>query len=506
MPIVNDDIFEAFKIGIEKESLRVLNKEIAQSPHKKELFGAPLTNQFITTDFSESQMEYVTPPLKTSLEALNFLESIHQNISMKIDNEILWPLSMPPYIDDDSKIPIAYYGESVFAKFKRVYRLGLSNRYGSQMQAISGLHYNFSIEDHMLRYLSQNETEFGRDERDGLYFNALRNIARYNWLLLYFFGASPFVSKSTLGEGDSSFQKLDDHTFYLPFATSLRTSDVGYQNTKQKELKISFNTISEYVHQLNMATKTYSDEFSKINEIDGSKLPQLSPNILQIEDEYYSSCRPKSSSRSGKRMLKNLQENGVDYIELRSIDLNPFNPCGIRSDQLHFLELFLVYCLQKQSHNLNDYSENEIKRNDLLVAKEGRRPGLMITKNKEQISIKDWGLQILDEMEQLISEKNPKKEVFVESLSHSRNLLEDPNLTLSAEVLIQVKEGNMSYEEYGCNLGEAHKKHLIKSFDQKSHNEKIIQNEIERSILELDRIEASSEETFREFLKNYLSD
>ena len=172
MPIINDDIFEALNIGIEKESLRVSNDQISQVPHKKELFGSPLTNQFITTDFSDSQMEFVTPPLRSHSEALSFLESIHQNISTKINNEILWPLSMPPYIDCDSKIPIAYYGESDLALFKRVYRLGLSNRYGRQMQAISGIHYNFSIDSNILGYLDSESKEknFGRYDRDNRYF------------------------------------------------------------------------------------------------------------------------------------------------------------------------------------------------------------------------------------------------------------------------------------------------------------------------------------------------
>ena len=171
MPVINDDIFDALNIGIEKESLRVLNQKISQVSHNTELFGSALTNQFITTDFSESQMEFVTPPLKTNAEALNFLDSIHLNVSKKIDEEILWPLSMPPYIDSDSQIPIAYYGESEIALFKRAYRIGLSNRYGRQMQAISGIHYNFSIDKKILKNLSSEERVFDRYERDRIYFS-----------------------------------------------------------------------------------------------------------------------------------------------------------------------------------------------------------------------------------------------------------------------------------------------------------------------------------------------
>ena len=506
MPVINDDIFDALNIGIEKESLRVLHEEISQIPHNEELFGSALTNQFITTDFSEAQMEFVTPPFKTNSEALNFLESIHLNVSKKIDEEILWPLSMPPFIGCDTDIPIAYYGESEVAMLKRVYRLGLSNRYGRQMQAISGIHYNFSIDDKMLRCLSSDDSLIDRDLKDSLYLSAIRNIARLNWLILYLFGASPFISKSILEKENKNLKQLDSHTYYLPYATSLRMSDIGYQNTKQKELQISLNKLSEYIDQLKVATNTTSNEFLKIENSHGEEFSQLSPNILQIEDEYYSSSRPKSSYNSEDRMLKKLQEHGIDYIELRSIDLNPFKPCGIGYRSLLFLELFLIYCLQKDSSDLNDYETKEIRNNDLLVSKEGRKPGLMITKSKSKISVKDWGLEILDEMEELISQSNIKKELFYESLSESRKMLHDPNLTPSSEVFRQVIDSNISYEEFGKNLGEAHKKQYLNSSDSKSDNERVIENEIERSKVESEKLKNASEESFKDYLQNYLID
>ena len=506
MPAVNDDIFQALNIGIEKESLRILNKEISQIPHSKKLFGSPLTNQYITTDFSESQMEFVTPPLRSYSEALSFLEAIHKNIFNKINDEILWPLSMPPYIDSDSQIPIAYYGESEVALFKRAYRFGLSNRYGRQMQAISGIHYNFSIDKKALQDLSSEDCAFDRYESDRIYFGALRNISRFNWLLLYLFGASPFVGKNILEKDEGNFERLDRNTFYLPYATSLRMSDIGYQNTKQEELKISLNSLNEYIHQLKTATDTTSNEFSKIKKNEGNNLSQLSPNILQIEDEYYSCSRPKSSFNSNDRMIEKLDEHGVDYIELRSIDLNPFEPCGIGSKSLIFLELFLIYCLQKDSQELDDHSIEEIRRNDLLTSKKGRKPGQTITKDKNQITIKSWGLQILDEMESLISESNTKKKLFFESLSESRNMLNNPNLTPSARVLNEVIDNNISYEEFGNCLGKSHKKKYSELCGKQSHHERIIENEIERSKKESDKMKNASEVSFKEHLKNYFKD
>ncbi len=506
MPIISDDIFKALNIGIEKESLRVLNGEISKIPHKTELFGSPLTNQFITTDFSESQMEFVTPPFKTFSETLGFLESIHQNVSTKINDEILWPLSMPPFIDTDSNIPIAYYGESELAVFKRVYRQGLSNRYGRQMQAISGIHYNFSIDDNALIHLSKYQGNLDRNMRDNIYLGAIRNIARFNWLLLYLFGASPFVSRSILGTKKDGFEKLDHHTLFLPYATSLRMSDIGYQNSKQRDLRISLNTIEEYIGQLKTATNSISNEFSQIKEKEGFDISQLSPNVLQIEDEYYSPSRPKSSYISDDRMLKKLEHHGVSYIELRSIDLDPFEPCGIGPSKLLFLELFLIHCIKKDSPKLDEYLTKEIVENDSLVAKEGRRPGLTISRNHKQILMKDWGMEILDEMEELISESNPKKDSYIASLKELKNQLINPSLTPSAQVFNKVKESSLSYEEFGANLGKLHKNYHLNLFDNRSHNEKIIQEEVDRSKISLDKINNASEESFREYMRNYFSD
>ena len=226
------------KIGFEKESLRIQDTRISKRPHP-ELLGSALSNPFITTDFSESQLEFVSPPEKDKIKGLRFLEDIHHFVSNNIEDEILWPFSIPPNINSEKDILIANYGSSNLGLYKRMYRKGLSHRYGRVMQAISGVHYNYSIPEAFWHSsFFSNISNNPNKTRSAAYFNMLRNILRMNWLILYLFGASPIITKSLLTKTDHSLKKLDDQTYYLPYATSLRMSDYGYCNNRRNRLKV----------------------------------------------------------------------------------------------------------------------------------------------------------------------------------------------------------------------------------------------------------------------------
>jgi len=190
------DLLSYGKVGFEKESLRVINSSIAQSPHPGSL-GSALCNQYITTDFSEAQLELVTPPFQDKQKALRLLDDVHHFISCNLEDEILWPFSMPVAINAEEDIPIAYYGPSNLGEFKRIYRNGLSHRYGRMMQAISGVHYNYSVPNSIWQSsLFKNMEIDSKRVRSAAYFNMLRNIYRINWLILYLFGASPTITRN----------------------------------------------------------------------------------------------------------------------------------------------------------------------------------------------------------------------------------------------------------------------------------------------------------------------
>ena len=252
------------KVGFEREGLRVGNSLLSKKPHPKSL-GSALCNKFITTDFSEAQLELVTPPHEDKKDAMQFLDDIHHFTSHKIEDEIIWPFSMPLDIGSDEDIPIASYGKSNLARFKEIYRNGLSERYGKMMQAISGVHYNYSVPDAIWENeLFKNIDIDPKETRSAAYFNMMRNIYRMNWLVFYLFGASPVITKNFLTQDSEPFKKLDKQTLYLPYSTSLRMSNFGYQNARRKKLEVSINSMAQYISDLKKATNTTHEEFRNI--------------------------------------------------------------------------------------------------------------------------------------------------------------------------------------------------------------------------------------------------
>src|SRR4051812_21150799 len=302
--------------GIEKESLRVgRDGRLALTPHPEQL-GSALTHPFITTDFCESQLELITG-VHDSVEAcIREITEIHQAVYRAMGDELLWVASMPCNLPGDAAIPIGRYGSSNVGRAKSVYRTGLGHRYGRRMQTISGIHYNFSL-----------PTRLTNDD----YFGLIRNFRRQSWLLLYLFGASPAVCSTFVEGRQHQLQPLGDGTLHLPHATSLRMGRLGYQSEAQSSLAVSYNSLHTYAASLQEAlTKSYP-AYEAIGIRDGDEYRQLSTTMLQIENEFYGTIRPKRPIRSGERALHALRERGVEYVEVRLMDLDPFVAVGINA-------------------------------------------------------------------------------------------------------------------------------------------------------------------------------
>lgn len=314
-----------FKIGLEREALRLnhLGKP-AITPHPAAL-GSKLTHPNFTTDFAENQIEFVTPPFSSIERALTFLETLHRAFYTFTPDEKLWPHSMPPKTIKD--IPIADFGVSSAAAKKNLYRLGLTQRYPIEMQLISGIHANYSFPDAVFKKL-------GLSKNEG-YMALIRNFLRHGWILTYLFGAS--TSKK------------------YPNSTSLRVSPLGYYSRVQSQMAISFNSIEEYLQGLDKACTTPHTDYQKIDPA-----LQLNPNTLQIPAEHYTRIRPKSQNG-------NLSK-GIDYIEVRSLDLNPNSPIGIEQDALEFLHIFLLHCLLEPSPPLTKHEQKQICEHQAHVA------------------------------------------------------------------------------------------------------------------------------------------
>src|SRR5579862_2562113 len=235
------EILQGGRKGVEKESLRVTpTGALAQTMHPR-LLGSALTNEHITTDYSESLIELVTPAFTTSWELLQYLLDLHQFVYRHLGDELLWATSMPCAIARDEDIPLAQFGSSHVGRMKTVYRNGLGLRYGRMMQAISGVHFNYSFPLPFWEAWAAacGSSSSGAQFVSESYFDLLRNYRRHGWLVLYLFGVSPVVCKSFLHGRQMGLTDFGPGTAFEPFATSLRMSDVGYRNRNQAGLEVS---------------------------------------------------------------------------------------------------------------------------------------------------------------------------------------------------------------------------------------------------------------------------
>src|SRR5262252_7863570 len=366
--------------GVEKESLRVLpSGDLAHTPHPVAL-GSALTNEHITTDYSESLIELVTPAFTHSWELLQYLLDLHQFVYRHLGEELLWATSMPCAISGDADIPLAQYGSSHIGRMKTVYRNGLGLRYGRMMQAISGVHFNYSFPLPFWEAwaAARGAAAHGTPFISACYFDLLRNYRRHGWLVLYLFGVSPVVCKSFLRGRDPGLPDFGGGTAFEPYATSLRMSDVGYRNRNQAGLSVSVNSLDEYVRDLQRAITTPHPPYQALGVEVNGEWRQLNANILQIENEYYSFIRPKRVARSGERPTKALRRAGVEYVEVRALDVSAFDPVGVNQTKVHFLEAFLALCLMKSSAPIGAAEQSALDDNHQTVARRGREPGLTL--------------------------------------------------------------------------------------------------------------------------------
>ena len=491
------------KIGFEKECLRVVNNQISQSPHPISI-GSSLCSKYITTDFSEAQLELITPPYDNNINALRFLDDIQHFVSNNLGNEILWPFSVPPNIDSDRHIPIGKYGISNEGKFRELYRKGLAQRYGRQMQSISGFHVNYSLSEDIWELpLLKKSTSCIKDLRSESYMNMLRNIFEMNWIILFLFGSTPVIPKKLSNIIGGSQKPLNGSLIYMPYATSLRMSDFGYNNLIRSKLKVSLNSTEEYTSDLLEATKTISEAFHKISLDKTNQMQQINSNVLQIEDEYYAVARAKSKIQSKDRLLKKLKIGGINYIELRSLDLNPFNRLGIEFESVLFIELLLVYCFFKKSRKFNKNEIQKIIENDLNVSKYGRKPNLHLLRNNKKVSLVKWGNDILDEMTLVAEKFGEQSEDYLNIINKYRLQINDPRETLSALFLDQITLNKNSFVNFGNHLGEERRKYYSEIKQVKNKNWEYLAEEAKKSVLRQSKLENTSEKSFDKYVRDY---
>ena len=503
------EVLTGIRRGVEKESLRVReNGMLADTPHPAGL-GSALTHPHITTDFSESQLELITGTHSDLSACLAELTEIHQIVYRHVGEELLWCTSMPCGLPADDDIPIGRYGSSNLGRAKTVYRQGLAHRYGRRMQTISGVHYNFSMPQAAWPILQQADAAAGSavSYQTSAYFHLIRNFRRHSWLLLYLFGASPTVCRSFVAGRTHGLQEFTPGTLFLPGATSLRMGPLGYQSDAQATLAVSFNSLRSYAESLNAALTRPYPPYEAIGLRDGDDYRQLGTSLLQIENEFYGTIRPKPRFRSGERPLYALGERGVEYVEVRCMDNDPFSPVGIAAGTMRFLDMFLLHCLLHDSPPDTPGEIAAMSRNQHNVALRGRDPNLRLIRRGEELSLAEWSSGLLEELEPIATALDDAHacEDYQQALAEARRSSADPSTTRSARMLAEIDRGaEKSYVAFALAQSLRHRR-ALREQPLPPQVEARYAAMAEASIAAQQRIEAADSLPFETYRQQYLS-
>ena len=473
------------KRGIEKEFFRIDSDGfMSKRPHPKSL-GSALKNKYITTDFAEAQLELVTPVFEDIDTLYDFLYSLHVYVAKNIDeDEMLWPFSMPPKIKNESDINLGYYHQSDIGLLKHVYRRGLKVRYGPTMQCVSGMHYNFSIKNSSFSTLLDSTDQKNINEA---YLGLIRNFKRIYWFVLCEFGETNVVDKSFVKDRDHRLEALNDSDMYLEHATSLRMSEIGYQSKAQKGLDIKYNSLSSFLQKIRDAITVPHKEFEEKGLMDsGGKYHQISKGIIQIENEYYDSIRPKRTSSDDMRPYDLLKNFGIEYLEIRGVDISPSDITGISKHHIRFLDLILIYCLILPSPKISSEEKLLIDSNEYTSIYNGRNKEAKISMSGDMIPIDEAKDKILKDL-RVLSEFMSESNLFDSAIGYVTSL--------SKGALPKNSFHEDGLERAKSNLNK------LKSGDGKNIDS--IKKEAALSLKELENTPKNTEQEMDEYVKNY---
>ncbi len=497
--------------GLEKESLRITPQgTLAQTDHPHAL-GSALTHPHITTDYSEALLEFITEPFADVEHLLEQLDDIHRFTYQQLahNNERLWPASMPCTLGNDDEIPVARYGSSNTGKMKTVYRVGLGHRYGRSMQTIAGIHYNFSLPDDFWRALQKqsNNPQTLQDFKTERYFGLIRNFRRNFWLLIYLFGASPAVCSCFVHNRAHKLQPLPvaEQTMYSPYATSLRMGDLGYQSDAQKTLVVNYNSLSDYLKTLCGAITQSHPAYEQIGVKDSEgNYQQLNSSLLQIENEFYSSIRPKRTTERGEPALQALRLRGVEYVEVRCVDLNPYEPLGITIEQMEVMDAFLLYCLLSDSPETDEREFYQGQENQKRIVNNGRDPALELMRGDQPVAMRNWAQEILHGSSQCAELLDQAKggSAYRQAIAQQYAKLENTELTPSARVLRDMTNGRQSFYAHTLALAEQHRAYF-ESHPLAAEKYEKFSRMSEQSLQAQTDLETQQQVNFDQYLENY---
>ncbi|ELP5180141.1 bifunctional glutamate--cysteine ligase GshA/glutathione synthetase GshB [Clostridium perfringens] len=470
-----EDYFIKANFGLEKENVRVTESgNLALTPHPK-AFGDREKNAYIKTDFSESQLEMVTPVCNTLEEVYSFICNLNKVVSLEImkNGEFLWPQSNPPILPREEEIPIAKLSN----REDELYRENLSYKYGKKKQVISGIHYNFSFKEEFIKLLYKElkvEKDF-REFKDDIYLRMARNFQKYHWLLIYLTGASPVFHESYIEEIKEEGEKLGEDSYYIKDDTSLRNSSYGYKN--KKDYYVSYNSIEEYASDIKNLVKDKE---------------------IQSIKEYYNPIRLKSLG--SEDMLESLLHKGIDYLEVRLLDLDPLSIQGVSKETLYLVHLFMIYTLLKENKEITYKDQEEFFKNHDMVALKGRNEDAVIHENGVPVLLKDKGREILSEMDEIVEILFSNNEEFKNVIKRALEKINNPHDTISEKLIKDIKEEG--YINFHMRLA----KEYLNNFKNKEFNLVGYEDlELSTQILILDAIKRGIEFNIMDRLENFIS-
>ena len=399
--------------GIEWESLRARGDgELALTPHP-ELFGDKLKNPLVTTDFSESQIEIITPTFNTIDETFDTFSLIADlvNASLPYD-EYLWFQSIPCILPYGDQIPIAQYsGEG---KSSQRYREDLAKKYGLKKQMISGIHFNFSFSDEFLKKIYELEESplTFKEFKNNVYLKIARNYLRYCWLIIYLTGCS-IGSHNTFSKDCIRLMDAEDDygSFYSTKGPSFRNSSCGYKNLKV--LLPSYESVDAFVNDIN-------------SFIENGDLSEAKELYTQIR------LKPKNP----QDLLNSLKNDGIEYIEVRTLDVNPFYQCGLIKQDMKFLHLFLIYMFIKDETDYADW-QREAKINEENTAEKAYVDSMRLLRDGKEVTLKSWASEIINEMYGMCEVMGVDE---FNILNLMLNRISNPDLTYGKRLLLLIKE------------------------------------------------------------------
>ena len=455
--------------GLEKENLRVDREgKLALTKHP-EIFKED--NPYIKRDFSESQVEMVTPACKSIDEVYDFMENLHNIVTTSLKDEYLWPQSNPPIIPKDDEIPVA----KLHKEEEVAYREGLVKKYGAKRQLVSGVHYNFSFDEDLLKELYsllKPNIDF-KNFKDEIYFKIGRNLLKYKWLLIYLTGASPVFHKSYKGACKKAVKKIGRDDYYFKGVNSLRNSECGYKNLE--DFYVSYNNVNEYVNDIR----------NLIND-----------KCIQGAREYYSPIRFKTKEQGD--MLNNLLEDGVKYIEIRLLDLDPLCPIGVSRDTLNLIFIFVLFTLFTEDFKYTPafHDEYVLNENRAIENKEFN----LINIDGKEVGLRKKGLEVLEEMEALANKLFKDNEDIQRAINISKKRFEDYKETIASNILEGIRESD--YIDYFMDLAKEYLKYSEKNVFKLKGYEDL---ELSTQILILDSMKHGIEYEMLDRRDNFIS-